>query len=497
MDFRDEMNRVIGLSLEEFRAYILRKLQQDKNYLERLFWLPNGSQMTVLNYLIEQHQETVHDPEAAEPPIQLIDKIDVILELSSNVNVGEPIHQAIASGKTLLALHLLQADKMNCSLVEYITINVISALNALREKAKELASELQSFLFDVNKRDNEGHTLLSLAIDTKNPELLIHILVKEPNIHAVTNRSNAQAKFQPLHQAVVLDYADGVRLLAHEGANLSNPMGVMKDTPVLLASRLGKINALEALMEFPVEKLNLNAENNHYFEDKKTGHTAIEELCVRIAKNEGKGDALRGVAVLLCHGAEPPRNESMRTLLRNNRVTLLKAVHRYLEDKPDLVDPFVNRCHLTESALHYIVYADHSWGSSIRHLLGSPCSAAFLVEELVIRKYSNTLVAQGSHEPLQTAASANLSTEHDPLKLYADFVRRYKLAYENQLLPNCWSTMRWMIAEGRSDWGVVERYSKTYPKSRTGIIYNEMFPKLDIPDDFDNEAQDKPLTNRI
>ncbi|KTD55455.1 Dot/Icm T4SS effector AnkC/LegA12 [Legionella quateirensis] len=491
MDFIDEMNKAAGLKLDDFRAFVNRKLQHDKDYLDRLFWLPNGSQMTVLNYLIEQHQETVKDSELDEPSTNLMDKMDVVLELSSNVNVGEPLHQAIASGKIQLALHLLQADKINYSLVDYITVNVISALNALREKTKEFASQFKSYFFDINKRDSEGRTLLSLAIDTKNPELLMNILIKEPNIHSVTNRSNAHVKFQPLHQAVVLDYADGVRLLAQEGANLANPMGVMKDTPVLLASRLGKINALEALMEFPVEKLNLNAENNHYFGDKKTGHTAIEELCLRIANNEGRADAIRGVAVLLCHGAEPPRNETMRTLLRNNRVTLLKAVHSYLENKPDLVDPFVNRCHLTESALHYIIYADHSWGSSIRHLLGSPCSAAFLVEDLVIRKYSNTLVAQGSHEPLQTAANANLSLEHDPLKLYAEFVRRYKQAYENQLVPNCWSTMRWMIAEGRSDWGTVERYAKTYPKSRTGIIYNEMFPKFEAHEDIDSFTQEQ------
>ncbi|CAM2892243.1 Dot/Icm T4SS effector AnkC/LegA12 [Legionella worsleiensis] len=476
MDFIDEMNAVVALQCDEFHDYIKKKLSKEKDYLDRLFWLPDGSQMTVFNYLIAQHQE------GQDSATHLTDKIDVILDLSENVNIGEPLHQAIAAGKIQLALHLLCIDNTNRPLSECSSVNIINALSVWREQIKELASQSKAYIFDVNKRDNEGRTLLSLAIDSKNTELLISILARNPNIHTITNKSKGNAAFQPLHQAVVLDYVDGIRLLAHEGANLANPIGIMKDTPVLLAARLLKMNALEVLMEFSVDDLNLNAENNHYFEDKKTGHTAIEELCLHIANNKTRVEAIRGVAILLCHGAEPPRNEVMRALLRTHRVDLLKAVHCYLEDKPDLVDPFVKRCHLSESALHCIVYADHSWGNALRHLFGSPCSAAFLVEDLVIRKYSNTLVNQGTHEPLHIAINQQLPSEQDSVKLYAEFVRRYQHAYDNQLLPNCWSTMRWKIAKGDSDWGTVERYATTYPKSRTGIIYKEMFTKPYVSD---------------
>jgi hypothetical protein len=487
MDFINEMNKVTGVSLEEFKAFINRKLKQDKDFLEQLFWLPNGAQMTVLNYLIERHQEPEIASELTEPSNNLMDKIDLVLELSKDVNVGEPVHQAILAGKIKLALHLLQPVKMDFSLSGLITVNILLALDLLRKKAKEFTDQLRSYFFDVNRRDTEGRTLLSLAINNKEPELLVTLLAQNPNLHDVTNKTKAKVKFQPIHEAVVLDYADGVRLLASEGANLANPVGVMMDTPVLLAARSGTIKALEALMEFPVEQLSLEAENNHLFEDSKIGHTAIEEFCERIAHHEGTTDALRGVAILLCHGAEPPRNETMRNLLSNNRVGLLKAVHSYLENKPELVDPFVNRCHLTESALHYIVYADHSWGSSIRHLFGMPSDAAFILEDLVVKKYSNLLVTQGS-APLQTTATVNLSSETNPIKLYAEFVRRYNQAYESQLLPNRWSTMRWMIAEGRCDWATVKRYSETYPTSRTRIILREMFnPIPPIHEDIDPE----------
>ncbi|MGL5743011.1 MAG: hypothetical protein ACRCXC_11000 [Legionella sp.] len=52
-------------------------------------------------------------------------------------NVGDPLHQALAAKKTQLALHLLDTN-----------------------------------IFDVKRRDEEGRTLLSLAIAAKNRSLL-------------------------------------------------------------------------------------------------------------------------------------------------------------------------------------------------------------------------------------------------------------------------------------------------------------------------------------
>lgn len=496
MDFVAEMNKATGMGLTEFKAFITDKVNADKHYLEQLFWLPDGSQMTVLNVLIDVYQEKNEASEDVDSS-DLMDKIDFVLDLAKDVNVGEPLHQAIAAGKVQLALHLLDENKFNSLLQDILQSTVINALNMLRKKAQEFTNTIKASFFDLNRRDSEGRSLISLILGTKHIGLLLSFLLKQPNIHAATNMTDSKitkAKFQPLHQAVVLDFADGVRLLAHEGANLTNPFGVMRDSPVLLASRLGKINALEALLEFPVEQLALEAENNHLFEDKKTGYTAMDELCERIAKDQDKSGALRGVAMLLCRGAEPPRSQDMRQLLSNERVALLKAVHDYLEDKPELVDSFVNRCHLTESPLHYIIYADHSWGSSIRHLFGTPSDAAFMLEDLVVKKYSSPSLAKEQGGYLSTSAVENFSKEKDPLKLYAEFVRRYKLAYDNQLIPNRWSTMRWMIAEGRGDWDTVRRYSSTNPTSRTRIILHEMFnPIPKIHEDIEPQPEGSAL----
>ncbi|KGP63056.1 ankyrin [Legionella norrlandica] len=488
MDFISEMNEALKLDFIQFKEFIQKKLEENKNYLEQLFWLSDGSQMTVLNYLIYQY----HDPKdgVEEPDKDHVAKIDFVLKSAKDANVGEPLHQAIAAGKLHLALHLLGVDEDSLAPKESGKADILDIFSKIAKKVEITIDGLKSYFFDMNKRDSKGRTVLSLALDTKSTELLIAILARKPIIHAATLHTSARVPFQPIHQAVVLDYVDGVTLLANQGAQLTNPLGSMKDTPVILAARLGKINALEALLKLPADKLSLESENNHLFEDKQTGHTAIEELCVRLAQNNDNAESLRGIAMLLCHGAEMPRNENMRNLLRSNRVLLLQAVSNYLADKPELVDSFVNRCHLRESALHNVVYADHSWGSSIRRLLGMPSKAALIIEELVTRKYSDPSYVGENVSSLTTTATENLQSEKNTLKLYAEFVRRYCQAYDSQMVTNRWSTMRWMIAEGNCDWGTVVRYSRNHPTSRTRIVLNEMFtPMPKVHEDIDTQHE--------
>jgi ankyrin repeat protein len=467
MDFScEEMNDAIGLGLVGFKAFIQKKLSENENFLDQFFWLQeDGSQINVVNYLIQAHKE----PKDGEPDggsgTDLTQLIDHVLDLSRDKNNGEPLHQAIATGKLQLALHLLTAEQNKVN--KDVVLSVIKLFEQEGQKDR-------SIKYQVDRRDNKGRTLLYLVLRSLNLDLLITILLGNPNIHAATHMTNHRVMFQPIHQAVLLDFADGVRLLTHLGAPLDNPVGANKDTPLLLAARLGSINAMEALLESPLDKLMLTDKNNNLFEDNHKGHAAIEELCDRIYNNNNKDEAIRGVAMLLCRGFEPPSREEMRQLLSSNRIDLLKAIHNYLEDKPALVDAFVERCHLIEGPLHNIVYADHSWGSSIRHLFGKPSDAAFMIEKLVARKYENPQADPHNEIPLSTAAAESLGKEKNTLKLYAEFVRRYTQAYDNQLFTNSWSTMRWMIAEGRCDWDGVVSYAKNHPRSRTSIIYKDM-----------------------
>ncbi|WP_454786035.1 Dot/Icm T4SS effector AnkC/LegA12 [Legionella sp. WA2024007413] len=449
MEFITEINAAIKSGLKGFNDFIEQKLQVDNSYLEHPFWMAEGAQVTALNYLIQLHQRKKGDSVDEKLPSDLTDFIDLVLEKIRNKNIGQPLHQAIAFGKVRLALHLLE-----------------------------------SHIFDVNHRDQEGRTLLSLALPTKNRQLLKKILDAKPDVNAPTRLTEARISFQPLHQAITLDFASGVVNLIRSGADVTNPLGPMKDTPLLLAARQGKIKALEALLEeAPVAKLKLEGENNKRSEDKKIGENAIEALCKQLNHNRNNKDLLRGVAMLLCRGAEPPRSEDLRQLLADKRSELLKEIDCYLDTRPELVDPFVNRCHLNDGALYKIIYVDHSWGSTLRQLFGRPSEAAFVIERLVTRKYSRRPEGNKEASILPTVAAVPLKEDEPPFKLYAEFVRRYNEAYENQKIPNPWSTMRWMIAEGKCNWETVKEYARTHKGTRTQIIYDDMFktlPKIEM-----------------
>lgn len=447
MEFVTEIEAAIKSGFDGFKPFIVHAMKNNKAYLQQTFWVPDGLQMTVLNYLIQQHQEQKAGSPAEPGSRDLRPFIDFVIANAQDKNAGEPLHQAISAGKIQLA----------CAF-------------------------LRSGLFELNRRDKEGHTLLSLILVIRSRDLLKELLRTQFNIHK-TNLVIHEAAFltrhpiecQPIHEAVLSNYPLGVKKLAKAGAQLSNPVGPLMDTPVLLAARLGHMKALTALLESPKEQLNLNAVNTAH----KDGETAIEALCELLLHDKDNKELLNGVAKLLCCGAVPPRSEKMRQLLANKRSSLLQAIDCYLETKPTLVDDFVGRCHVTKSPLHSLIYVDHSWGNALRQLFGRPSKAALIVESWVIRKYSQAQ-AQQPNEPalLSTKAAVTFTGNEQPLTLYAEFVRRYDKAYSDQKITNPWSTMRWKIAEGRCTWDEVSRYAAAYPASRTGIIIKEMIKPL-------------------
>lgn len=442
MDFITGLDQAITLGLLEFKRYLEDAIHRRADVLEHFFWQSDASQWTVLNYLISRYEEPVESADLALN--ELLKMIEYVLQLAKHKEVSAALHQALNEGKTQLALYLLQS-------------------NLLSQQS-------------INQRDEKGRTLLSLVITSQQDKLLAALLQQKPSVHMPTYMSDSNIAFQPIHQAIVLNYAHGIRLLIEHGASLNNRCGLGQDTPVLLAAHLCKIPALEALLDNPGEAINLAAERSIFLKGKRCQQNAIERLCDHVKAGNNKAEALRGVAILLCHGAEPPRSESLRQLLADNRTKLLQAIHVYLEDKPHLVDAFVQRCHLSESALHHIVYARHSWGSAVRHLFGTPHDAAFVIEGLVARKYASHSLDTPVNLPMTTAENCSPAT--DPLKLYALFVKRYKEAYDNQLVTNRWSKMRWMIAEGDCDWAKVQRYVNTNPSSRSAIVYKELFKPL-------------------
>ncbi|MFJ1269024.1 Dot/Icm T4SS effector AnkC/LegA12 [Legionella lytica] len=439
MGFVIELHKAIEAGKERFQEFIIQKLEADEGYLEQSFWMPDSTQLTVVNYLIHQHQEPDNDGERNDASSNLTPHLSFVLARVQNKNVGEPVHYAISLGKLSLASSLLE----------------------------------QRF-FDVNRRNKEGRTLLSLALDTKNRQLLQAVLAQNPNVHESNQLSEEPIEYQPLHQAILFNFGVGVRALVRAGAQLNNPVGPLMETPLLFAARLGKIRALAALLTSPAGELDLEAENNDRAESYEHGHNSIEALCQQLVLEPQKASLIDGVAMLLCHGAEPPRREEMCQSLANKRMELLKAIDSYLEKHPDLVDPFVRRCHLMGTSLHSIIYVDHSWGYALRQLFGRPSAAGSMVESWVTRKYGDNAEHDLGSVELPSKAGSTYTGKEDPLKLYAVFVERYKLAYNSQRITNPWSTMNWMIAEGLGDWATVLKYSKEHPTSRTRLIIKDM-----------------------
>lgn len=463
MEFIKEINEVIELGLDRFKKKILQKQEEETNYLEQPCWAPDGLQMTVLNYLIQLHQEKRTASTAF--PMDLTEYMDFVIDNMHDHNTGDPLHQAIAAGKLQLAIHLLMRNK-------------------------------EQNIFDINRRDKHGLSLLALVLNTRSERLLNAIMANKPNIHETTFHNNMGIAYQPLHIAIELDFAFAVGALAKSGAQLSNPVGLEEDTPLILAARLGKIKALTALLECPVAKLKFEAENKNIPEGEKQGDNAIESLC-RLLVDDPKNESLiKGVAMLLCRGAEPPRRKEMVLLLANKRMALLQAIDAYLETRPHLVDPFVERCHFPDNALHDIVYVDHSWGNALRQLFGRPSAAAFVVERWITRKYSNFSQEHPEQTELPIKAASTFTGQESSLMLYAEFVKRYEETYGSQRITNPWSTMRWMIAEGQCSWEMVKQYSKSHPASRTRIIVNDMLksaPQMVIHDDLEPVVREATL----
>lgn len=434
-DFFDQLEKGTITPTEEFKRKLDAALADNNELLTQEFFDKNGRQMTLMNRVIELSDDTTDYTPA----------IDYVRSKSPNINHGEPVHWAIKLGKITIAKHLLQPQEENKP------------------------------LFDLDRRNPEGLSLLFLVIQAKLQELLALLIGQNINIHTHSYSAELKHDAQPLHQCIAANFGEGVRLLGKANAQLDNPVGPLKQTPLIQAAQGLKLDALEALLEFPVEKLKLEEENLNYYPSLSVGHTAVEELCEYLLAGKHTKDAVKGIAMLLCRGADLPRNDAMRLALSWHKAELLAAVKSYLEDKPELVDPFVKRCHTKDTPLHNMVYADHFWSESFKRFFGVADHAAWDVEDLLVAKYSNAKNLKDNEKPLSTEAFAKYSPDMEPSRLYAAFVRLYEQHYTSKLFANPWSGMRWRISKGQCDWDAVKEYAKSHPFSRTAQIYKDMF----------------------
>ncbi|WP_419420226.1 hypothetical protein ACNVED_02715 [Legionella sp. D16C41] len=403
-------------NINEFKEFIDRQLELDSKFLERAFWL-DGQQISVLNYLIQQH-----DPENKN----LTAFIQSILLTKTNVYLHQPLH---------LILKLAKLDLLPICLAQLPPADFKQALNS----------------YDIT-----GQTILAHAINLGDEKTFATIMALNLDINQaseVTLENTMQGCLQPLYQAIACNFSYAVDRLLSVGASVENPCLATKEPALLLAAHLGAIDALKVLLNHPKsrelihEQLNIRNSN---------GYTALELLCKRLQESNEPKQAIQGIAILLCHGAAVPSTEAWRNLLNSHRVALVKAVKEYTNEGAHPSIQFLRASHDKNNPLHEIIYTNKTWKQSVKNFFGIADRLAFKCEKIAL-------------------ADINKDKLDENERLFASFVKRYKESIKRATFYSPWSEMLWKISTGQiNTWQGVCQYANEHPKTRTARIVEEM-----------------------
>ncbi|MGQ3890489.1 ankyrin repeat domain-containing protein [Legionella sp. CNM-4043-24] len=480
------------MELNQFKEFILMKLQTDERFLHQTFWMEGGQQLTVLNYLIMEHDSKDNN---------LVEHMSWLIEQGAPLDLDQPIHLAFQCRKEDLIAFLLR----QIHATQYVATSALDtpvrppfspvrfALSPAINDAQPGSSTLQDNDSDddtdntvgqevehrqsvdsilvsnarplsrqwqrqdqqpqviqpkasINSRDDQGRTLVSHAIELRNIDVLKLLMQLNPNPNQKTNN------LQALHEAVKCNFADAVEPLVNAGAQIHNPCGAKKETPLILAARYGAIDAMQALLRhIPVQP----GPQNPVDTGNKNNTRAIDLLCKRLNQNKQRPEALRGIAMLLCHGAEAPRSERWCKLLQSNRRALIAAVAEYKKDRPELVANFYRAAHNRANPLHEIIFADRSFLTALRHFFGRADRTVFKLEKLV---------------PDNADRQIKGNFDEDE-QWFAELLRRYRATIKTSTFYNPYSDFLWSVSRGViNNRAEAERYCDNHPNSRTARL---------------------------
>ncbi|CDZ76761.1 Ankyrin repeats (3 copies) [Legionella massiliensis] len=480
-----ELDGVIARGNQAFYVFIEQELRNDKDLLKRRFSLKNGEKTTVLNYLIRIHNRS-KGWDMSEP-------IRWLLERGADINKDQPLH---------LLMWLRKMDLYSI----FVNERYLPQDRELSDYASSLDTSPEQQL-QLHCRDNEGRTLLSRAIGTRDNRLISELVRLELDLDEASKIkvSGEYIELQPLHQAVLSNYPEAIQLFINARAEVNNPCGPKFETPLILAARYGRIDALAALLACSDKELDYSYEN-------KDGMRAIDFLCQRLQDGVDSEETLQGIAMLLCHGAEAPLSEEYRSLLMDNRIALLDEVKKYTKASQYPATQFVRACHDKNNSLHKIIYASSSWAESFRRTFGFSSKESFLVEELVFnvnelpkRRASLLMRSSGLETSQQESPSVshNQSESFTPKeRQFAEFVWRYRGSFQG-FFVNPFSKMHWKLATGEyttikqvSDY-VKENHQEEHEKKiRSELIWERMTKgNLIIHDRLDENYEDGARLN--
>ncbi|KTC98261.1 ankyrin repeat domain-containing protein [Legionella erythra] len=437
MDFKD-LDHALLQGFEAFTQYIEKQLQDDEALLRKTFW-NQGKMVDFLTYVIEKH-----DPDTNN----LTGHVQYLLEKGANTTLNQPVHLVLKDKKLDLLPCLLEAqDKLQNK-----------PKQAQKEKEVELIvddnADVQTHSHFINGRDCDGRTILSRAVETGNIECLQRILRYRPLIDQADNirlEEKIDRQMQPLHLAAFRDFGEGVKALLQAGANVDNPFGSRKRPALSIAAREIHVSALEALLEFAHKPEQLNYNDT-------LGSRPIDLLCDSLAKNTKTHEAIRGIAMLLCRGADMPRKEKDCQLLQTHRQELLNEILSYAGKNPELKPAILRTIHNKNHALHRVIYDTHSLSRSFKNLAGGYDELAGQIESLA--------------ENIPADAPVQLKEDE---KKFAEFVKLYLKNIKDARFFNRWSGMLTKISEGEvTCWQQLHDYAYANPNSRTALVIKQM-----------------------
>lgn len=427
-----ELDNAIYTGIETFKSFITAQIDADENFLEHSFVTVTGTQLTVLDYLISKHDQTNADMSLFIQ--ELLEGREVQLFSS-----GQPLHWAIKNEKfDLFELMLKRLKSFANGDEDYLTLY-------------------------LNSYDNEGHSLLSRVMDLQNEDYLTTLLENKLNLSLASfiETKTGPVCMQPLHQAVFLNFPVAIARLIELKALASNPCGENLEPPILLAAKLGHIEAMIGLIHSlkAQEATNPPLKTKVLFNQKdKKGERAIDKLCQQLKEKREVQATLKGIAVLLCHGTKEPSREDFRQLIHTHRDALLSEIIRYSNENPGAALEFVRKCHdRNKWKLHQMIYQ-------------SPPAVSFFPS--FDRQTAVKL------ESLMTAENEATADEIN----FAKFIEAYFLRFEQKKLANPWSKMAEQLARGGfTQYKEIKDYAGNHPNSRTAkVLYALANPTLPL-----------------
>lgn len=486
----EELKAALHQGVMQFKTKVLAYEKFQNGFLNQTHWTSNGTQHTLLTYLIELDSEY----------LPLSEPIQWLLDRGADCYINQPLHRILQLNNQSLAFlffdHLEQLLLSKDGNSEQLVPLEESEENLSRDSNKSLRSFYPAVL---HARDQSGMTLFARAIASKE-SIYVNRLLKlgvDVNQASPVPFEGGVIEAQPLHQAIIDDMPEVVPALLKKGAQAFNPAGPLRETPLLLAVRLGRVELIEILCRSIAapdtlqgqNPINYNNELLRLNEENAEGLYPIEVLCKRLSNRNHRGtqqQTLKAIAILLYHGSLAPRWPELTTDLVKHRMALVNAIqsywkeYRHLRGYPALIIDFVRRSLNKNDPLHSIMYAQQSPQQSLMAFLGK------IDERPAVKMQA---LFEEAHRALPDAVQLADQTKvlsTDELN-FTRFIERYETAKNAHTffkipIYNPWSGMRQKLARGEiTTWEGVVQYAHVHAKSRTSKIVIPMLEERKMP----------------